>query len=76
MQRCFGFEQNAIIPRGRTPPRENCMNEKKQDDWRELCAEAAAEPDPERLALLVDQIIHAMEQARRRAADCVAQTAL
>jgi hypothetical protein len=37
------------------------MSKQKQGDWRELCAAAANEPDPEKLASLIDQIIQAMD---------------
>ena len=37
------------------------MAEGKQAEWRELCAAAAKESDPERLASLVDQIIQAID---------------
>jgi hypothetical protein len=40
---------------------ESWMSRHNQHDWRELCAAAANEPDPEKLASLVDQIIQAME---------------
>ncbi len=40
--------------------------ETKKENWRELCAEAANEPDPERLASLVDRIIQVMDEARQR----------
>jgi len=38
------------------------MAESNQTDWRELCAAAATEPDSERLADLVDQIIKALDE--------------
>jgi hypothetical protein len=38
------------------------MAESNQTDWRELCAAAATEPDSERLADLVDQLIKALDE--------------
>jgi hypothetical protein len=38
------------------------MAESNQTDWRELCAAAAIEPDSEKVADLVDQIIKALDQ--------------
>jgi hypothetical protein len=37
------------------------MAESNRSDWRELCAAAAKEPDSEKLADLVDQIIKALD---------------
>ena len=41
------------------------MAEGIRRDWRALCAAAANEPDPERLALLVNQIIQAIDEQHR-----------
>ena len=38
------------------------MDEGNRVDWRELCAAAATEPDSEKLADLVDQIIRALDE--------------
>ena len=38
------------------------MAESNQTDWRELCAAAAIEPDPVKVADLVDQIIKALDE--------------
>ena len=38
------------------------MAESKQTDWRDLCAAAAIEPDSEKLADLVDQLIKALDE--------------
>jgi hypothetical protein len=38
------------------------MAEQKRKDWRELCAAAAEEHDPEKLANLVEQIIQAIDE--------------
>ena len=38
------------------------MAEGKRIDWRELCAAAAKEPDSEKLADLVDEIIKALDE--------------
>lgn len=43
------------------------MPEKKRKDWREPCAAAAAESDPEKLASLVHQIIEALDESRQQA---------
>jgi hypothetical protein len=38
------------------------MAESNQSDWRDLCAAAAFEPNSERLADLVDQLIKALDE--------------
>jgi hypothetical protein len=38
------------------------MAESNRTDWRELCAAAATEPDSQKLADLVDQIIRALDE--------------
>lgn len=38
------------------------MAESNQTDWRDLCAAAAIEPNSERLANLVDQLIRALDE--------------
>jgi hypothetical protein len=38
------------------------MAEGNRIDWRELCAAAAQEPDSEKLAELVDQLIKALDE--------------
>ena len=38
------------------------MAESNRIDWRELCAAAATEPDSQKLAHLVDQIIRALDE--------------
>jgi hypothetical protein len=38
------------------------MAESNPTNWRELCAAAATEPDSEKLADLVDQIIKALDE--------------
>jgi hypothetical protein len=38
------------------------MAESNQTDWRDLCAAAAIEPNSERLADLVDQLIRALDE--------------
>jgi hypothetical protein len=38
------------------------MAEGNQTDWRDLCAAAANEPNSERLADLVDQLIKALDE--------------
>ena len=38
------------------------MAESKHKDWRELCAAAAQEFDPDKLASLVHQIIQALDE--------------
>jgi hypothetical protein len=38
------------------------MAESNRTDWRELCAAAATEPDSQKLAHLVDQIIRALDE--------------
>jgi hypothetical protein len=42
-------------------------------DWRELCAEAAEEPDSERVASLVNQILQAFEECDQKAASSALQ---
>jgi hypothetical protein len=37
-----------------------------QEDWRELCAAAATEPDSEKLFSLVNQILQAFEDGQNR----------
>jgi hypothetical protein len=37
------------------------MDSQRGKDWRELCAEAAEEPDSERVASLVNQILQAFD---------------
>lgn len=47
----------------------------KQENWRELCAAAASEPDSEKLASLVHQILAAFDEkdnCRERADDAAA----
>ena len=41
------------------------MAESKRKDWRELCAAAAKEFDPEKLAFLVHQIIQELDESKR-----------
>ncbi|HXW91187.1 MAG TPA: hypothetical protein VEK33_11630 [Terriglobales bacterium] len=41
------------------------MAESKGKDWRELCAAAAKEFDPDKLASLVHQIIEAIDETHR-----------
>jgi len=36
-------------------------DEGSEKDWRELCAEAATEPDPEKLSSLIRQILVALD---------------
>jgi hypothetical protein len=43
------------------------MAANSRKDWRELCAEAAIEPDSERLVALVNQILHALDECDQRA---------
>lgn len=43
------------------------MAEGNQTDWRELCAAATIEPNSERLADLVDQLIKALDERERAA---------
>jgi hypothetical protein len=38
------------------------MAEINQVDWRELCETASTEPDSQKLAVLVDQIIKALDK--------------
>jgi hypothetical protein len=38
----------------------------EQKDWRELCAEAAEEPDSERVVSLVNQILQALDECDRK----------
>lgn len=38
------------------------MPESNQTGWRELCAAAATEPDSQKLADLIDQIIKALDE--------------
>jgi len=38
------------------------MDELQGKDWRELCAAAAIEPDPEKLVTLVQQILEAFDE--------------
>ena len=38
------------------------MAESKGKDWRELCAEAAQEPDSDKLISLVNQILQAFDE--------------
>jgi len=38
------------------------MAERTRKDWRELCAAAAEEPDPDKLVSLVKQIIQAIDR--------------
>ncbi len=38
------------------------MVESKGKDWRELCAEAAEEPDSEKVVTLVNQILEAFDE--------------
>jgi hypothetical protein len=38
------------------------MAESNRTHWRELCAAAAAEPDSQKLADLVDEIIRALDE--------------
>jgi hypothetical protein len=40
------------------------MAESKEQHWRALCAAAAQEPDSEKVALLVDQILEALDEPR------------
>jgi cytochrome P450 len=50
------------------------MAESKGKDWRELCAAAAQEFDPEKLDVLVNQILQALDecdQSSRRIAPIV-----
>jgi hypothetical protein len=44
------------------------MAESNRIDWRELCAAAVKEPDSEKLADLVDQIIKALDERALRLA--------
>jgi len=41
-----------------------------QTNWRELCAAAVAEPDSEKLADLVDQIIKALDERGNEPKQC------
>lgn len=38
------------------------MAENKGKDWRELCAAAAVEPDPKKVASLVNQILQVFDE--------------
>jgi hypothetical protein len=46
---------------------ENNMVESKGKDWRELCAEAAEEPDSQRVVSLVNQILQAFDDCDQNA---------
>ncbi len=38
------------------------MAESNKTDWRELCAAASKEPDPEKFATLIERIIKALDE--------------
>ncbi len=52
------------------------ISENNGQGWRELCAAAAVEPDAQKLASLVDQILQAFDErdrevfSRRRPLEC------
>jgi hypothetical protein len=46
------------------------MAESNQPNWRKLCAAAATEPDSEKLADLIDQIIKALDQRGNEPKQC------
>jgi 23S rRNA maturation mini-RNase III len=40
------------------------MTNKKQEEWRELCALVAEESDPHRLSELADELIRALDERK------------
>jgi hypothetical protein len=52
----------APISKVLTTERDADMADSTRKDWRELCAAAAEEPDSERLASLVNQILQVFDE--------------
>jgi hypothetical protein len=48
------------------PIKEISMSESKRDDWRELCAAAAKEPDSDKLVSLVNQILDVLDERQKQ----------
>lgn len=42
------------------------MAERQRKDWRELCVAAAEEPDPQKLASLVRQLVQAIDERNQK----------
>jgi hypothetical protein len=56
---------NSCIHAGPTESKEHSMAENNQEDWRELCAAAAKEPDSDKLFSLVNQILEAFDDLQK-----------